>query len=88
MATIIGANIPNLPWQDKPVGYPYPVWRFDGNPIITRDNLHFANSIFNSAVVPFGDGFAGVFRVDDPRAIRTSSPASAPMRSTGRWTTP
>ena len=65
MATIIGANIPNLPWQDKPVGYPYPVWRFDGNPIITRDNLHFANSIFNSAVVPFGDGFAGVFRVDD-----------------------
>ena len=65
MATIIGANIPNLPWQDKPVGYPYPVWRFDGNPIITRDNLHFANSIFNSAVVLFGDGFAGVFRVDD-----------------------
>ena len=65
MATIIGANLPNLPWQDKPVGYPYPVWRFDGNPIITRDNLHFANSIFNSAVVPFGDGFAGVFRVDD-----------------------
>ena len=65
MATIIGANISNLPWQDKPVGYPYPVWRFDGNPIITRDNLHFANSIFNSAVVPFGDGFAGVFRVDD-----------------------
>ena len=65
MATIIGANIPNLPWQDKPAGYAYPVWRFDGNPIITRDNLHFANSIFNSAVVPFGDGFAGVFRVDD-----------------------
>lgn len=24
-----------------------------------------SNSIFNSAVVPFGDGFAGVFRVDD-----------------------
>ncbi len=61
---IIGAPIPNLPWQDKPQGYPYPVWRYDGNPIITRDNLFFANSIFNSAVVPFGVGFAGVFRVD------------------------
>lgn len=64
MAKIIGASIPNLPWQDKPQDCKYPVWRFSGNPIITRDNLYFANSIFNSAVVPFDDGFAGVFRVD------------------------
>ena len=64
MAKIIGREINNIPWQDKPEGYQYPVWRYDGNPIITRDNLFFANSIFNSAVVPFGDGFAGVFRVD------------------------
>ena len=28
-----------------------------------------ANSIFNSAVVRFGDGFAGVFRVDDTRRV-------------------
>ena len=65
MATIIGTSIPNLPWQEKAASDPYPVWRFDGNPIITRDHLRFANSIFNSAVVPFGEGFAGVFRVDD-----------------------
>ena len=65
MAKILGENIKNLPWEDKPAGYRYPVWRYSGNPIITRDNLFFANSIFNSAVVPFGDGFAGVFRVDD-----------------------
>ena len=65
MAKIIGGSIPNLPWENKPEGYEYPVWRYSGNPIITRDNLFFANSIFNSAVVPFGDGFAGVFRVDD-----------------------
>ena len=64
MATIIGNPIPNLPWQEKPQGFPYPVWRFGGNPIITRDNLFFANSIFNSAVVPFRGRFAGVFRVD------------------------
>lgn len=65
MAKIIGSNIPNIPWEDKPAGYKYPVWRYSGNPVITRDNLFGANSIFNSAVVPYGDGFKGVFRVDD-----------------------
>ena len=64
MAKIIGKSMKNIPWQEKPSGYEYPVWRYDGNPVITRDNLRFANSIFNSAVVPYGDGFAGVFRVD------------------------
>ncbi len=64
MAKIIGNAIPNIPWQEKREGYKYPVWRYSGNPIITRDNLTCANSIFNSAVVPFKDGFAGVFRVD------------------------
>ena len=64
MANIIGDPIRNLPWQDKPEDCRYPVWRYDGNPIITRDDLFFANSIFNSAVVPFGGRFAGVFRVD------------------------
>ena len=71
MAKILGGNIKNLPWEDKPEGYEYPVWRYSGNPIITRDNLFFANSIFNSAVVPFGDGFAGVFRVDDRTRYHT-----------------
>ena len=61
MAKILGAALGNIPWQEKPEGCKYPVWRYDGNPIITRDNLYMANSIFNSAVVPYGDGFAGVF---------------------------
>ena len=61
---IAGGSHNSIPWQDKPEGYKYPVWRYDGNPIITRDNLFMANSIFNSAVVAFGKGFAGVFRVD------------------------
>lgn len=64
MAKITGERIPNIPWQEKPDGYKYPVWRYSANPIITRDDLFMANSIFNSAVVPFGGGFAGVFRVD------------------------
>ena len=64
MAKIIGNAIPNIPWQEKPEGWKYPVWRYTDNPIITRDNLFMANSIFNSAVVPYKDGFAGVFRAD------------------------
>ncbi|MBQ6419690.1 MAG: glycoside hydrolase family 130 protein [Clostridia bacterium] len=64
MSKILGSPLKNIPWQDKPAGYPYPVWRYTENPVITRDDLYFANSIFNSAVVPFQDGFAGVFRVD------------------------
>jgi beta-1,4-mannooligosaccharide/beta-1,4-mannosyl-N-acetylglucosamine phosphorylase len=41
------------------------LWRSSRNPIIPRDLLPRSNSIFNSAVVPFRDGYAGVFRVDD-----------------------
>lgn len=57
--------IPNLPWQDRPEGCRDVVWRCDQNPVIRRDHIETSNSIFNSAVVPFEGGFAGVFRVDD-----------------------
>ena len=33
--------------------------------MIPRDLIPTSNSIFNSAVVPFEGGFAGVFRCDD-----------------------
>lgn len=64
MSKIIGNNLPNIPWQEKPANYNKPVWRYDQNPIIEKDAIPTSNSIFNSAVVPFGDGFAGVFRCD------------------------
>ncbi len=65
MAKIIGRPaLPNMPWQDKPAGYDKPVWRYTENPIIGRHATKRSNSVFNSAVVPFGDGFAGVFRCD------------------------
>lgn len=64
MSKIVGAALPHIPWQDKPAGARGPVWRYDENPIIQRDATENSNSIFNSAVVPFGDGFAGVFRCD------------------------
>ena len=67
MSKIIGKPLKNIPWQDKPEGCKKVIWRYDANPIIKRDHLPTSNSIFNSAVVPFEDGFAGVFRCDDNR---------------------
>lgn len=54
-----------IPWEERPAGCKDVLWRSVANPIIPRDLLPTSNSIFNSAVVPFGDGFAGVFRCDD-----------------------
>ena len=62
---IEGNNLPNLPWQDRPAGCKDPLWRYSENPVIPRDLLPDSNSIFNSAVIPFEGGFAGVFRCDD-----------------------
>ena len=64
MAKILGPELKNIPWQDRPEGDFMPVWRYDANPIIGRHATKRSNSVFNSAVVPFGDGFAGVFRCD------------------------
>ena len=62
-----GGELPNIPWEEKPKGYPGVVWRYSGNPVIPRDLFPTANSIFNSAVVPFEGEFTGVFRCDDTR---------------------
>src|SRR5262249_47700736 len=64
---IVGEALPNIPWQPRPSGDSNVVWRYQNNPVIPRNLFPTANSIFNSAVVPFGGKFAGVFRCDDPR---------------------
>lgn len=64
MAKIIGTPLPNIPWQEKGESKETPLWRYAQNPIIGRDGNARSNSVFNSAVVPFGNGFAGVFRCD------------------------
>ena len=64
MAKIIGPALANMPWEDKPAGEKEPIWRYSGNPIIGRHGNQRSNSVFNSAVVPFRGGFAGVFRCD------------------------
>jgi len=67
--TILGSALPSIPWEERPVGNSDVVWRYSGNPVIPRDAIPTSNSIFNSAVVPFKDGFAGVFRCDDKRRV-------------------
>lgn len=66
---IIGGNLPNMPWQDKPADAPLPVWRFNANPIIRRNPLKGVSRIFNSAVLPYGDGYIGVFRGEQTDGI-------------------
>jgi beta-1,4-mannooligosaccharide/beta-1,4-mannosyl-N-acetylglucosamine phosphorylase len=52
--------LPNIPWQES-LQCNDVVWRYDANPIIPRDLIPSANSIFNSAVVPSTAEFAGFF---------------------------
>ena len=54
-----------IPWQERPAGCTDVVWRYSENPIIDRYAIPSSNSIFNSAVVRHGEGFAGVFRCDN-----------------------
>lgn len=62
---IKGDSISNIPWEERPEDCDGIIWRSRKNPIIPRDLIPTSNSIFNSAVVPYQNGFAGVFRCDD-----------------------
>ncbi len=63
--TLKTGSLPNIPWQNRPSDCNDVVWRYSKNPVIKRDAIPCANSIFNSALVPYKDAFAGVFRVDN-----------------------
>ncbi|MCB9555193.1 MAG: glycoside hydrolase family 130 protein [Deltaproteobacteria bacterium] len=62
--TIIGDAVANIPWEDRPSGCSDVMWRYSKNPIIGWNPIPPAARIFNSAVLPFRGGFAGVFRAD------------------------
>ena len=66
---IIGADLPSVPWQDKPKGCTSPLWRYTENPIIGRNPLPDVARIFNSAVIPYNDGYIGVFRGEQRNGI-------------------
>ncbi len=71
-------SLQNIPWEDRPQGCRDVVWRYSGNPIIPHDLIPSSNSIFNSAVVPFRDAFAGVFRCDNKRRQMTLHAGRSP----------
>lgn len=62
--TIIGPDLPDMPWEERPPGCTAVIWRHSQNPIIGRNPLPGIQGIYNSAVVPFEDGFIGVFRTE------------------------
>ncbi len=67
--TVVGEALQNIPWEDRLAGSDAVVWRYSKNPVIPRNIIPRSNSVFNSAVVPFNEGFAGVFRIDDNRRV-------------------
>ena len=65
MARVLnGKAIKNMPWEECPKDCKEPIWRFSGNPVIKRHPVEGVARVFNSALVPFEDGFVGVFRGD------------------------
>lgn len=66
---IYSQPLSNIPWQEKPENSTSPVWRYSENPIIRRNPLPGVARIFNSAVVPWEDGFIGVFRAETKNGI-------------------
>lgn len=67
---MIGNSAQNIPWQEKPQGIvDAPIWRYSENPIVGRNPLKGVARIFNSAVMPFGEEFIGVFRGEQINGI-------------------
>ena len=70
MVKMISPAVPNVPWQEKPEGLKgAPIWRYSENPIIHRNPIEGVARIFNSAVMPYGDRFVGVFRGEQTNGI-------------------
>lgn len=61
---IIGEPLKNIPWQEKPKGCQDIVWRHNENPLTEWNQTKSIARIYNSAVIPYGNGFIGVFRAD------------------------
>ena len=67
---MIAPATPCMPWQDRPEGIVNaPIWRYTGNPVIGRNPLPGVARIFNSAVMPYEDGFIGVFRGEQVNGV-------------------
>jgi len=61
---IIGKDLPNIPWEERPSGESGIVWRYSKNPITKRNQTENSARIFNSGVIEWEGGFVGIFRSD------------------------
>ena len=68
---IIGPNVPNMPWQERPADAKewMPLWRYSENPVIGRNPAKGVARIFNSAVIPYEGAYIGVFRGEQINGI-------------------
>lgn len=67
---MIAPAVPNIPWEDRPEGIKgAPIWRYSGNPVVDRNPVDGVARIFNSAVMPYEDGFIGVFRGEQTNGV-------------------
>ncbi len=66
---ILGQPLSHIPWQDCPEDSELPVWRYSENPIIQRNPVKGVSRIFNSAVLPYENGYIGVFRGEQTDGI-------------------
>ncbi len=62
--TMIGVPLPNIPWEERPAGDNSIMWRYSKNPLIGWNPTPSTARIFNSAVLPLGNEYIGVFRAD------------------------
>ena len=81
---IIGKPLKNIPWQDKPGNCKGVVWRYSSNPIIGRNPTKHCARVYNSAVIPYGSGFVGVFRADHTDGKQGSIWVGVTMRYIGK----
>jgi beta-1,4-mannooligosaccharide/beta-1,4-mannosyl-N-acetylglucosamine phosphorylase len=61
---VFGDGLSGMPWEDRPDGCASVVWRHSANPIVGWNPSPSCARVFNSGVVPWKGGYAGVFRAD------------------------
>ncbi len=61
---LLCGDLPGMPWQARPAGCGAPIWRYTHNPVVRRNPIPGVARVFNSAVLPYRDGYVGVFRGD------------------------
>ena len=57
-----------FPFVERPASNSDPFWRYPNNPVIGRNHGSLAR-VFNSALLPYGDGYIGVFRAEKRDSI-------------------